>query len=241
MSTALSMVMVSACSTNSSDKPTDSTLTISAAASLTTAFTSLVQQFETENPGIEIRVNFGGSGALAEQIAAGAPVDVFASASMVTMNQISNFVESPNSFARNQLIVIAPASNAGQVEDYRSIQNVSTVICTESAPCGAAAEKFIGGADIDANIVSLEPDVKSVLNKVITDEADAGIVYVTDATAAGTDVLAFPIPAELNVTTTYQIAIVKDSGSEDAAQEFMSFVLGASGQEALRTEGFMSP
>lgn len=234
--------MVSACSTaNDSDPAISTSVTISAAASLNTAITSLAEQFEAEHPDVEIKVNFGGSGALAEQIAAGAPVDIFASASTFSMNQILNLVESPKTFARNQLIVIAPALNTGQVEDYKSIQNVSTVACTESAPCGAAAQKFLSKAGVTANIVSLEPDVKSVLNKVITDEVDAGIVYVTDAIAAGNEVVAFPIPPEFNVTTDYQIAVIKDSNSQSAAQEFLDFLLGPTGVDVLQSEGFMSP
>ena len=234
--------MVSACSTTNDSVPAISTsVTISAAASLNTAITSLAEQFEAEHPDVEIKVNFGGSGALAEQIAAGAPVDIFASASTFSMNQILNLVESPKTFARNQLIVIAPALNTGQVEDYKSIQNVSTVVCTESAPCGAAAQKFMSKAGMTANIVSLEPDVTYVLNKVITDEADAGIVYVTDALAAGTEVMAFPIPPEFNVTTDYQIAVIKDSNSRSAAQEFLDFFLGPTGVDVLQSEGFMSP
>ncbi len=216
-------------------------MTISAAASLNSAFTSLAEQFEAEHPDIEIKVNFGGSGALAEQIAAGAPVDAFASASTATMDQISNFVESPKTFARNQLIVIAPAANTGQVKDYQSIQKVSTVMCAESAPCGAAAQKFLSEAGMAANIVSLEPDVKSVVKKVITDEADAGVVYVTDANAAGTAVVAFPIPPEVNVTTDYQIALIKDSSAQSDAQEFLDFLLGPTGVDVLQSEGFMSP
>ncbi|MGB4324839.1 MAG: molybdate ABC transporter substrate-binding protein [Candidatus Nanopelagicales bacterium] len=239
---AFSVVTVSACSTaNDSDPAISTTVTISAAASLNTAFTSLAERFEAEHPDIEIKVNFGGSGALAEQIAAGAPVDVFASASKATMDQISNFDESPKTFARNQLIVITPAANTGQVTDYQSIQKVSTVVCTESAPCGAAAQKFLSKAGMTANIVSLEPDVKSVLNKVITDEADAGIVYVTDAIAAGNEVVAFTIPPELNVTTDYQIALIKDSSTQNAAQEFLDFLLGPTGVDVLQSEGFMSP
>ena len=233
---------ISGCTSNDNDDVSaNDSVTISAAASLTASFTTLAQQFQDEHPDIDIKINFGGSGALAQQIAAGAPVDLFASASAATMNQISQLVESPQTFARNELIVISPAANPGQVSDYRSIGTVSTVMCVESAPCGIAAEQFIAEAGITAKIVSLEPDVKSVLNKVISDEVDAGVVYVTDAKAAGDRVISFPIPAEFNVITEYQIAPVRDSVNKKASDEFLQFVLGSAGTLVLESEGFMAP
>lgn len=212
-------------------------VTVSAAASLTAAFEQIATQFEAANPGIDVQLNFGGSSALAEQIAQGAPVDVFASASTATAESIADLLGPRAVFARNFLQIAVPAANPAGIVTAADLAaaGVSVATCQEQVPCGAAAQPLLTALEITP--VTEEPDVKSVLGKVIADEVDAGIVYVTDVIAAGSAVKGVNIPAGFNPGTSYPIAQVKASTSS-AAQAFIDAVLSESGQRVLSDYGF---
>jgi molybdate transport system substrate-binding protein len=221
------------------------TLTISAASSLTGTFTALGRAFEESHPGITVTFNFGGSSALAEQIVAGAPVDVFASASTATMDTVmsSGRAVAPVAFATNSLAVAVPPANPGAIRHLADLARpgVSVVVCQASVPCGAAAGTLFTNAGLTVTPVSLEPDVTSVLAKVTTDEVDAGIVYVTDLAAVDDAVAGISIPDNINVTTTYMVTALSDSRRPDVAAQFVAFVLSAEGQRTLTQAGFGSP
>jgi molybdate transport system substrate-binding protein len=226
---------VGACGSGGSAEPT--VITVSAASSLTAAFERIAAQFESANPGVTVRLNFGGSSALAEQIRQGAPVDVFASASITTAEDIADLLGPRAEFARNFVQIAVPATNAAGITSAADLATpgVSVATCQEQVPCGAAARPLL--AALDVTPVTVEPDVKSVLGKVIADEVDAGIVYVTDVIAAGSSVTGVAIPAKFNPGTTYPIAKVNASTSP-VAQAFIDAVLSESGQEALGDYGF---
>ena len=225
-------------------------LTVSAASSLTDAFTEIGNAFETANPGTTVTFNFGPSDGLAGQIDEGAPVDVFASASPTWMDSVQDDgpgVTDRADFARNRLAIIVPADNPAGIEnlDDLSEDHVQLVLAAEGVPAGDYAREMFRKAGIAeaalANVVSNEEDVKAVITKLIAGDADAGIGYVTDVTPAVADrVTLIPIPDDVNVIATYPIAVVNGSQEADLAQGFVEYVLG-NGQQTLAERGFLPP
>lgn len=232
---------LTSCASDDSNSDDASTITVSAAASLTDVFSDIGAAFTEQYPDIQIRFNFAGSSTLAEQITAGAPVDVFASASSVSMDKAIDVLDDPIDFASNSLAIAVPPTNPANITNLADLadRSVTLVICNSPVPCGAATQQLFERAGLDVTPASLEPDVRAVLTKVITDEADAGIVYRTDIAAAGDQIASVEIPSGDNVVTVYPIAVTKNA--RPRAQIFVDFVLGDSGQEILRGWGFGSP
>jgi molybdate transport system substrate-binding protein len=221
------------------------TLTVSAASSLTEAFTGLAADFEASHPGVDVALNFAGSSALVEQVNAGAPVDVLATASQQTMEAAvaAGSVDDPVPFARNELAVVVPADNEAGVSTLADLarSDVVTAICAPDVPCGAATVELFANDDLTVTPSTLDPDVKSVLSRVVADEVDAGVVYATDARAAGTAVRTVPIPGGTNVSTDYLVAVVADAPESALATEFVALVSGEAGQGRLAQLGFLAP
>ena len=233
--------------------PEARTLTVFAAASLTDAFTEIGKDFETANPGVTVTFNFAGSPALRTQIEEGAPVDVFASASGKEMDTLvtGKFVEEGTSqiFLTNKLVVILPSNNPAGLEKLEDLANpgIKLVLAAEEVPVGNYARQALDlmngsfGTDFKdkvlANVVSNEDNVKQVVAKVQLGEADAGIVYTSDAVAAP-DLKTVEIPAELNVTAKYPIAPLTNSANPDLAKAFTDYVLSSDGQAILQKWGF---
>ena len=235
-----------ACSTASSDSSdtrdtATTTITVGAAASLTDVFEAIGSEF-TASTGIEVRFTFAASSAIAEQIRGGAPIDVFASAGKTSMEPLvaEQLVTGVADFAANSLVIAVPAGNPGGVTGLADLSRVSVVVCEEQVPCGVATVELFERNALAVNPVSFEPDVRSVLTKIETDEADAGIVYVTDVTARAGTVEGVTIPANANVTTTLQAAVVAESGSAEAAAAFITFLTGPEARASLAAAGFAS-
>lgn len=228
----------------------DRELTVSAAASLAGAFTDVGAAFEDANDGVRVTFNFGPSDGLATQIVDGAPVDVFASASPTWMDVVAT--EGPGvsgraGFARNELAIVVPADNPAAIEGPGDLaaDGVRIVLAAEGVPAGDYARELLENAGVEegalANVVSNEEDVKGVVAKVLSGDADAGIVYVTDVTQELTDRLRLvPVPEDVNVIATYPIAVVSGSEEADLAQRFVDFVL-EQGQRSLAEHGFLPP
>lgn len=235
---AIVVLTLSACTT-----PRQGALTVSAAASLTEAFTEIGAAYESRNPGTEVRFNFAGSSTLAEQINSGAPVDVFAAASSAAMRRTYDADSTLEAipFATNSLAIATPAGNPARVTSLADLErpDVAVLVCDIPVPCGAAAQELFDRNGLTVEPASLERDVRAVLTKVIEDEADAGIVYRTDIVASNVDVTGIDIPSAQNVTTTYEIAPTISAG--DDAQRFIDFVRGAEGVRILKSRGFGSP
>jgi molybdate transport system substrate-binding protein len=223
-------------------------LVVSAAASLTDAFTDLGATYEEANPGVTVTFNFGPSDGLATQINEGAPVDVFASASPTWMDAVEEEgpgVTGRTDFARNELTIIVPTDDPAGIESLDDLaeDGVKLVIAAEGVPAGDYAREIFANAGIageaTANVVSNAEDVRAVVTAVASGEADAGIVYVTDVTADVTDeVSSIEIPDDVNVIATYPIAVVAGSEEADLAQGFVDLVLGE-GQQTLVEYGFL--
>jgi molybdate transport system substrate-binding protein len=236
--------------------PEAKTLNIFAAASLTEAFTEIGKNFEAANPGVTVTFNFAGSQALRTQIEEGAPADVFASASGKEMDTLvtGTLVGEGTSkvFLTNKLVVILPADNPAGLEKLENVARpgIKLVLAAEEVPVGNYARQSLGlmngsfGTDFKdkvlANVVSNEDNVKQVVSKVQLGEADAGIVYTSDAVAAP-DLKTIEIPTELNVIAKYPIAPLARSENADLATSFIDYVLSAEGQAVLAKWGFAPP
>lgn len=223
-----------------------SELTVLAAASLTETFTSLAEEFEATHPGVSVRLAFDSSATLAGQAVQGAPADVLATADAATMQDAVDGGVVPagaTTFATNTMTLVVPADNPAGVASFADLDGagVDYVACVETAPCGAVAAALLAGNDVDADPASLETDVKSVLAKVVSDEADAGLVYVTDATAAGDDVQVLAISGSGAEVLDYPIGVLEQSAAPDLAQEFVDLVLSAQGRAILGAAGFGPP
>jgi molybdate transport system substrate-binding protein len=220
-------------------------LTVFAAASLTDAFDEVGAAFEEANPDVSIEFNYGASSALREQILAGAPADVFASANTSNMDQVveTGAATDPQDFVTNQLQIVVPAENPGGVAGLDDFANADLLIglCAEEVPCGEFGREALANAQVTPSVDTNEPDVRALLTKVEAGELDAGIVYVTDVLAAGDAVEGIDIPADVNVTATYPIAALSEAGNAEVAAAFVEFVLSDDGQEILESFGFDSP
>jgi len=219
-----------------------STLTVYAAASLTRTFEAVGDRFEAEH-GVDVQFSFGGSSDLAAQIREGAPADVFASADLANMDELTAeglAGQEPRSFATNTLqIAVAPDNPLGiaSLADVTG-KDVNLVTCAPAVPCGAAAQQAAEAAGVELTPVSEEQSVTDVLAKVTSGEADAGLVYVTDVIGAAGAVLGVEFPEASAAVNTYPITTVADSDTVDLAADFVELVLSQDGQAILRDAGF---
>ena len=251
MAAGLAAVAVAGCSssgpgssspsTSSPASPTGS-ITVFAAASLMGTFTQLGKQFDAAHPGDTVKFSFGASSALAEQINSGAPADVFASAATKNMDQVvtTGNASNPQNFAQNIMEVAVPPNNPAKVTSVNDLakSSVKVALCQPQVPCGVVAAQVFKNAKLTVKPVTLQPDVKSVLTQVELGNVDAGVVYVTDAQAAGSKVKGVTIPASVNATTTYPIAALTHSKLPSIAQAFVAYVLSPQGEQVLKAAGF---
>jgi molybdate transport system substrate-binding protein len=231
-------------SSGGGDKTT--TMTVYAAASLTATFEEIGKKFEAEHDGVKVEFDFGGSSDLVTQIQEGAPADVFASADTATMDKLVDADlagDDPESFATNTLEIATPPDNPAGVASFQNLakKGLQLVICAPEVPCGAATKTMADNLGVTLKPVSEEQSVTDVLAKVTSGEADAGVVYVTDVTAAGDAVTGVTFPESGDVVNTYPIAPVEGTDAEDLADDFVEFVLGDTGQGILADAGFGQP
>jgi molybdate transport system substrate-binding protein len=227
-------------------------LTVFAAASLKDAFEAVAPVFERAHPGSKVRLNLAGSQELRTQIEQGARADVFASADLKHMATLekAGLVERPAVFARNEPVIVVPRGNPARILALVDLPKTRRlVVGAPEVPIGgytvkifdAAARKH--GADLraklEASVVSRELNVRQVLAKVTLGEADAGIVYRTDAQSAKDKVEVIAIPAELNVIAEYPVAVVKASPQPALARAWVDLLLSAGGQRQLAAAGFL--
>jgi molybdate transport system substrate-binding protein len=225
----------------------DQTLTVLAAASLTGTFTELAEAFEEEHPGVDVELVLGSSTTLAEQVVDGAPGEVLATADERSMQLAEDVLaDAPALFVSNRLVLVAPSDNPAGIDELDDLggADVDYVRCAETAPCGALATALLADAGVIAPPASEEVDVKAVLARVTQGEADAGLVYRTDAVAAGDAVVevAADDMADLgpSYATNYAIAPVTTSDAElaDLAAEFVALVGSSRGTEVFSDAGF---
>ncbi|HSO70001.1 MAG TPA: molybdate ABC transporter substrate-binding protein [Arachnia sp.] len=196
-----------------------------------------------QDVGTEATFSFDGSSGLLDQLAGGAPADVFASADRAVMQRAVDaglVVDDPVMFATNRLVIAVPRGNPAGVTGFdESLNRGKLVTCAVEVPCGAAARRLADAAGLELRPVSEESGVADVLGKVASGEADAGLVYATDAVAS-TAVESIEITGAGDEPNTYWVAVVADAPHPDAAGRFIDDLTGP-WQEDLRAAGFGPP
>lgn len=230
-------------STGSASASTTGTLTVYAAASLKPTFTELGATFTKENPGSTVDFSFAGSSDLVANLVGGAPGDVFASADVANMTKATDaglVTGTPVDFATNTLVIVTPPDNPKNIATFADLAEagVDEVVCAPAVPCGAAAAKVETATGVTLSPASEEQSVTDVLGKVTSGEADAGLVYVTDAKTAGDKVKAIDFPESKDAVNTYPIGALTSSKSPAMAAKFVALVTGAEGQKVLAAAGF---
>ncbi|MDP9806252.1 molybdate transport system substrate-binding protein [Trueperella bonasi] len=245
---ALSLTMaLAACSGDGS--ATDSTsnggqsgeITVFAAASLNAAFPEIAESvFAEEYPDVAVNFSFEGSSALVEKMTSGAQADVFASANEANMDKAveADLVNDPVELTKNTLRLIVPAGNPAGITDLESANAANFVLCAPQVPCGAVSAELAKVKGMEFTPVSEEQSVTDVRTKVETGEADAGLVYLTDAMLAGDGVDIVDVPGMTDVGTVYMIATLKEAPEADLGQAFVDAVMSDAGQEIMATYGF---
>lgn len=232
-------------------------LHVFAAASLAGAFRDIAERYQAEHAGTVVRLNLAGSQQLAMQLEQGATADVFASADARWMDHVRErglVAGEPVPFAGNRLVVIVPATNPARIRRLADLARpgVKLVLGVDAVPVGRYARIALRqlarepgfGADFAAralrNVVSEEENVKSVVGKVQLGEADAGVVYRSDATGAvARDVRVLELPESANVRADYPIAVLAAARDTAAARAFVALVLSAEGQQLLSRRGLL--
>jgi molybdate transport system substrate-binding protein len=230
-------------------KPTkvSGSITVSAAASLTEAFTKLGTDFQKRNPDATVTFNFASSATLAQQIQRGAPADVFASADGATMQKLvtgGQVTVEPTVLASNLLTIVVKPGNPEKVKSLGDLAELDVVsLCGETVPCGKYADQILTGAGvtIDPDTITRGADVKATLTAVTAGDADAAIVYVSDARSAGGSVATVPIPTWQNVYAIAPIAPVAASSRQELANAWIRYTVSRAGQRTLQNYGFLPP
>ena len=252
----LCAVVLAACSTTSGADSTTK-LTVFGAASLKAALEAVTSAYEAANPGTTITVSTDSSAALETQIEQGAPADVFLSADVTNPQKLvdGGFASGePVNFAGNNLTIIVPTDNPAGIATPADLarEALRIIAAGDEVPITTYATQLIEniaaepGAPADfaaayaANVASKEDSVSGVVSKIELGEGDAGIVYVTDAAAAG-GVNSIPVPDALNVVATYAGVVVLASSNEEAAAAFLRWLAGPDGQAILSEFGFQPP
>lgn len=226
-------------------------ITVSAAASLTNAFMEMGNAFRAANPGTGVQFNFAGSGALLQQIAKGAPVDVFASADAQTMDQAEQQqlvkVGTRVNFASNSLVVIVPVDAARSPQSLADLAAPSyrriAIGVPASVPVGRYTQAALQQANlwplVEARMIGAQ-SVRQALDYVARGEVDAGFVYGTDAAVMADRVkIAFTVPTDRPVL--YPVAVMSASAHATEARKFVSYVTSPAGQATLARHGFGKP
>lgn len=246
---AIALLTASACSSQSSSKA-HTELTVSAAVSLTDALDELKTAYENDHPDIALVLNYGSSGALQQQIEQGAPVDVFLSASAKNMDELVEqdlvAVDERKDLLSNRLVVVKPRGSAihlNSIDDLldADIQKLAVGI-PESVPAGAYAKEALTEAGLWD---MLQPktvqgkDVRQVLQYVEAGNADAGIVYRTDALRSDRIDIAFEVEQDMYSTILYPLGIVRETGHPDEALEWYRYLQSEEALAVFEKYGFM--
>lgn len=218
------------------------TITVLAAASLTDTFALIEKDYEKDHPGVDVQISYAASSTIVQQVNGGAPADVIALAGMGSLEPLTDQyrVGEVAKFTTNSLQLAVPPDNPGKISTLKDIADpgLKVVVCAEQVPCGSAAKTLFEQDDLHPAIASYEQDVRATLSKVELGEADVGLVYRTDVTAAGDRVKGIDIPADENVVNTYPILAVSKA---PGAQQFVDEVMSQRGQAHLTDAGFVAP
>jgi molybdate transport system substrate-binding protein len=219
------------------------------AASLSSVFEELGDEFASQFPDVTIRFNFAGSSTLVTQIQEGAPADVVVMADSANMDKLVSSsdvnAQDVGDLARNELAILVASGNPSGIASLDDLTrpDLRVVLCDEAQPCGKYASEMLTAVTIELEPASREASAAAVVSRVANGEADAGIAYLTDGLVPNDDVEAVRIPSMVNVTTNYPIAKMArlTSGDSEAVDAFIALATGPSGDKALTDAGFTLP
>ena len=218
-----------------------STLHVLAASSLTESYTELEKIYEKAHPGVDVTLSFDSSAILVEQLSQGLAADVLATADQKSMDKAvaaDVVVGTPVAFATNTLVIVTPAGNPAKITSLDDLADATFAVCVPAAPCGDATQRLFALDQFDGKPATEEENVKGVLTKVTAGEVDAGLVYVSDAQAAGDKVDVVQAENASEVVNVDPIAAVKGSKNAETAKEWIDLVTGTEGQKVLESHGF---
>ncbi|MCB5907799.1 molybdate ABC transporter substrate-binding protein [Streptomyces pinistramenti] len=218
-------------------------LTVLAAASLTDVFKTAGAAYEKEHPGTKVHFSFAGSQELAAQVKQGAPADALVTADTKTMDGLRSDTGKPSVIAKNRLVIATGEGNPKKIGGLKDLagSKLKVVLAAPEVPVGRYSKQVLDKQHLAVKPVSQEPNVRAVLSKVELGEADAGIVYKTDAATAPGKVDAIDIPDAQNAVADYPAATLKTSKHSKDAAAFVTWLGTPEAQKILRKAGFQQP
>lgn len=228
----------------SSDAGGKKTVTVLAASSLRHVFKDIGAAYEKKHPDTKVRFSFAGSQELASQVREGQPADVLATADTKTMDGLRSHTSGkPVHFARNRLTIATAPHNPEHVKGLKDLsrKKLKVVLAAKEVPVGRYGRQVLDKQHVKVHPVSQESDVGAVLSKVQLGEADAGLVYITDATSAHGKVGTVSVPDSQNAIADYPAAALKNSKHKKQAAGFASYLKTAKAQQMLKKAGFQKP
>ncbi|OEV13535.1 molybdate ABC transporter substrate-binding protein [Streptomyces nanshensis] len=218
-------------------------LTVLAASSLTDVFKSAGKAYEKEHPGTKVKFSFAGSQELAAQVKQGAPADALVTADTKTMDGLKSDTGTPTVIAKNRLVIATGKDNPEKIENLKDLADpkLKVVLAAPEVPVGRYSREVLDKQKLKVKPVSQEANVRAVLSKVQLGEADAGIVYKTDAATVPGKVDAITIPDDENAVASYPAATLKASKNSKAAAAFVKWLSTPEAQKMLRDAGFQKP
>jgi molybdate transport system substrate-binding protein len=241
----LAVLLLVVCAGCGDDDDASPRLVVSAASSMTEALTACSPDFS----GADVRLSFAGSDELAAQIRQGVKPDVYAAANTKLPDELNKegLLSKPVEFATNELVIAVPKDSEIRSAEDLARDGVKLATGSESVPIGSYTREVLArlpsseSAAILANVRSNEPDVKGIVGKLTQGAADAGFVYVTDVNAAGDQLRAVKLPADLEPNVTYAAGVVKGAKQPDEARDFVDGLTHGACADALGKAGFGSP
>lgn len=253
--TLVALIFLAGCQRPAQQTSAPNTLEVFAASSLREAFQDAAERFQKDHPDAKIQLHFAGSQALKTQLQNGAHADIFASASPAHIDALSadGLTQDPHIFAHNKLVIVLPADNPAQIDSVEDLSRAERlVVGAKEVPIGAYTLEFLARAEdllspgfrraVEARIISREANVRLVLSKIELGEADAGVVYKSDARAHQGRLKVVEIPDDLNIKAAYMVAQINAPGApeepRDLARAWVQFIQSPTGQNILKARGF---
>jgi molybdate transport system substrate-binding protein len=226
--------------------PSTPSIKVFAAMPLKPVFTLLAGKFQTDNPGATVDFDFATSSQLANKLAQGAAADIFASADNAQMDTVVKAGltgSDPVNFATNTLVIVTAAGDPKQIHSFADLAKpgVSVAVCQSPVPCGLATQHIEDNTGVQLSPASEDSTASAVLSKVMSGEADAGLVYRTDAHQAGEVINTVDFPESASAVNVYPIAILKHASQPALAQKFVNLITSPTGEKVLNQAGFASP